>query len=194
MKKFRLSGWHGVSSSVSPVFFCKQAICVGLGGLVLSVIPAVSAVAAGNALFHPAPASIQADGMSLHANRLDRIKKEPTTGKAKLVVIDINALRGDSIDITLDSGEVLTYVRSRIETNNKGSFTWHGDLADKQGSAILVVNKGKVTGSVRNNGALYKIESAGNGVHAFIETDSRGLPPEHPPQLPYLASPSPDTK
>ncbi len=194
MKKFSPSGWLLLSSSVSSVSHCKRAMYVYLNGLALSLIPVAGAFAAGNALFHPAPASIQADGTSLHANRLDRIKKEPTTRKAKLVVIDINALHGDSIDITLDSGEVLTYVRSRIETNSQGSFTWYGDLPDKQGSAIFVVNKGKVTGSVRNNGALYKIESAGNGLHAFIETDSRGLPPEHPPQLPYFTSPSPDTK
>lgn len=186
MKQLRTSGWSRTPLSVSPFFYRTQAMCVFVGGLALSVIPDSCAVAAGNALFHPAPVLMQQDVRSLHANRLDQIKKEPTTAKAKLVVIDVNALRGDSIDITLDSGTVLTYVKTRIETNNRGSFTWYGDLPDKQGSAILVVNKGRVTGSVRNNGALYKIESTGNGLHAFIESDIRGLPPEHPAQLPQL--------
>ena len=186
MKRIHLSGCSPLLFSEPVINYRAGSCAVFLAAFALFAMPVSIAIAAGNALFHPASASRQHDVTALQENRLDRIKKEPSTRKARLVLIDLNALRGDSFDITLDSGAVLTYVKSRIETNRPDSFTWYGDLPDKQGSAILVVNKGMVTGSVRNHGALYKIESTGNGLHAFIEIDSRGLPPEHPPQLPHL--------
>ena len=181
MKKFNLLR-NLLRLSETPIGHSARSRAICFAALTLSAAPISSAIAAANPLFHSAPASMQREVNGLQANRLDRIKKEPTTRKSKLVVIDVNALRSDSVDITLDSGETLTYVKSRIETNGDDFFTWYGDLQNKQGSAILVANKGIITGSVRHNGALYKIEPAGNGLHVFIETDSSKLPPDHPPQ------------
>lgn len=169
-----------ISATCNNQRYCMTA---SFAALVFLLMPVSHATAAGKPLFNLSPASMQQDPTAAHARQLDRIQKEPTTTKAKLVAIDISSLNSDSIEITLDGGKILTYFRSRIETNNHGSLTWYGDLADHQGSAILVANKGIVTGSIRNHGELYKIESVGNGLHAVIESNSAGLPPDHPPSL-----------
>lgn len=188
MKSLLLPRWSALSTSFSTVFSKRQVMPAYLCVLALSVIPVSFATAASKALFNATPAALQQDMASLHSNDLDRIKKEKTTAKVKLVNIDTSALSGDSIDITLDSGKVLTFVKSRIEFNHHDSFTWFGNLPGMQGSAILVVNKGNVTGSVRDNGDLYKIQPVGNGLHAVIETNSAGLPPEHPTHLPTVSA------
>lgn len=181
MKHLRVVESQLFSLSMRAAFQDRHRLGLGLFLGALSVIPIQNAVAAGNALFEPAPTTMQQDPSSAHTKRLDRIKKEKTTAKVKLVVVNLSALNSDRVEITLDSGKVLTYERTRIDTSNHGTFTWYGHLPDKQGSAILVVNNGMVTGSVRDNNDLYKIESTGSGLHAFIKTDSAGLPPEHPP-------------
>ncbi len=179
MKPFRSFFCSNLSWPASTAPNNRHCLPICLAALVLSAIP-VSFAAAAKPLFYNAPADMQQDPTSRQAKQFDRIKKEPTTAKAKLVAIDVTSLSGDSVEITLGSGKVLTYLKSRVDTNNHGTLTWYGDLADRQGSAILVVNKGVVTGSIRNHGELYKIESVGNGLHAVIETDSAGFPPEHP--------------
>ena len=181
MNLFRSSFMHAASLRISTAPDPRYWLSSSLAALTLSVIPVYFSAAMAKPLFYPVPASTQQDQTPEHEKKLDRIKKEPTTARAKLVAIDASALNGNSVEITLDSGKVLTYLKTRIDTNNHGLLTWYGDSQDKQGSAIFVVNHGIVTGSIRYHGDLYKIQSVGNGLHAVIETDSAGLPPEHPP-------------
>lgn len=161
-------------------FHAGSSLLIRLSLLVFSAIPVPFAVAAGHFLFETLPAAAL-DPASKPAKHLDRIKKEPTTASAKLIVIDADALRGDRIQISLDAGKVLTYLKTRSDTSSNGTMTWYGHLPDRQGTAILVLNKGVVTGSIRDHGALYKIQFAGDGQHVLIEADSAGLPPDHPP-------------
>jgi hypothetical protein len=56
-------------------------------------------------------------------------------------------------------------------------------LRDVPGQATLVVHDGNITGSIQDQGALYRIEPVGNGVHALIKVDQGRFPPEHPPSF-----------
>jgi hypothetical protein len=52
--------------------------------------------------------------------------------------------------------------------------------------ATLVVHNGNITGSVQDQGTLYRIEPVGNGVHALIKVDPARFPPEHPTSFQQL--------
>ena len=151
--------------------------------MALAAMPASSAFA-GNAkgLFSHTPGDLAQTADVTQSKHLERIKKDKTTANVKLVHIDVDALAGDSVQIPVNPTRVLTYTKTKIESVGPTSFVWYGTLPEMQGTAILVVNNGKITGTVRDNGAMYKIESVGNGKHAFIEIDHAGFPADHPQQ------------
>ena len=147
-----------------------------------AALPMSNAAAASNELFG---ASQQAGpaASAAQTKRIEHLKKQKTTASLRLVKIDIAALSGASVQIPSSSAGLLTYVKTRTETNGPHGFTWYGNLAGGPGNAILVVHDGVVTGSVTENGNLSKIESVGEGSHAFIEINNAGFPEDHPTVL-----------
>src|SRR5262249_2299678 len=77
----------------------------------------------------------------------------------------------------------LTFSRRGMDVKTSSDFTWSGSLTDIPGQATLVVRDGRITGSIRTAGALYRIEPIGNSVHALIRVDQSRFPPEHPPSF-----------
>ena len=147
-----------------------------------AALPMANAAAANNELFGPSQQAAPA-ASAAQTKRIEHLKKQKTTASLRLVRIDIAALSGASVQIPSFSAGLLTYVKTRIETNGPQGFTWYGSLAGAPGNAILVVHDGVVTGSVTENGKLSKIESVGEGSHAFIEINNAGFPADHPTVL-----------
>lgn len=55
------------------------------------------------------------------------------------------------------------------------------DIAfDPMNSVTLVNNKGRVTGTIRVDGALFRIRPLKGGGHVVIEVDEKAAPPDHP--------------
>ena len=167
-------------SGLWPV--ARQISVASIALMLLSSIPLANAATAGKALFidvqnPPAAASVG------QTKKLEQLKKEKTTAGLQLVNIDVAALAGESIQMQLDPSRNLTYVKTRIEQHGANNFIWFGTHAGGLGTAILVVRNNIVTGSVNYDGKLYKIESVGDGVHAFIEINIDAFPKDHPAQL-----------
>ncbi|MET1254335.1 hypothetical protein [Aliikangiella maris] len=74
--------------------------------------------------------------------------------------------------------------------NNSGSLIWKGSVASKNNSltskdytdsVILVMRNNKISGTVRYDGRLYKIEPTANGSHLVSEINEAQMKPDHPP-------------
>jgi hypothetical protein len=146
-------------------------------------------IASASASVHAAPPSKELFGNNRNTpsaatfgqtKKIEQLKKERTTAHLEVVNIDLTAFAGDSVQIPISATEVRTYVKVRVENHGNDSFTWFGNLASGQGNAILVVHKGIVTGTVSDGARSFKIESVGEGKHAFREINTTAYPAEHP--------------
>lgn len=117
------------------------------------------------------------------AKRLNNIRQRPTTLSLSLVYINVDALGDNNLRMTWSGTAPLDFNKSKVETRSANDFTWYGSLASVPGQAILVVHGGTITGSIRESGNLYRVESVGDGVHAVIKVDPARFPPEHPPSF-----------
>ena len=141
------------------------------------------AYAEGPELFTPLPAGQLKDVSPAQTQRIDQIKQRPTTASVIMVRIDANALSGNSTRMSLPNAKTLNFDKSNVETRNAADFTWFGTLSGVPGKATLVVHNGNITGTIRDDGNLYRVEPVGNGVHAVIKVDESRFPPDHPPSF-----------
>ena len=149
--------------------------------IMFSLLSSSSALARNKLLFSDLPESpletIKAD----HAKRIAKIKTSPESVKVKTIQIDSSALSGNSIDIPLGENHVATFLKTKIDTQSATFFIWHGKSSTTEDTATFVVNNGNVTGSIRENGKLYKIEPIGSSAHALVDIDENRFQPDHPP-------------
>lgn len=96
----------------------------------------------------------------------------------------------DAIDLDLGNQRV-TARRDQVRTTTLGSTVWEGSIRDRQRptggvrsdekeSVVLVRRGDGVTGSVRVDGRLYRIQPIAGGEHAVTEIDESRMPPDHP--------------
>jgi len=130
--------------------------------------------------FVPVPNNRLADATPEQEQRIAQLRKQPTTKDLQLVRIDVAALKGEKVTLTLSEQKKLNFNRQSIEKKDETNFIWHGTIAEPPATATLVVHDGNVTGTVQNGRDLYHIEPVGKGVHAIIEIDTSKLPPEEP--------------
>lgn len=169
--------------TVKNLKLTHHALTICLMLFSLSILCTPVAYAESPELFLPLPPQEVRDVKPDQAKHIDRINKRPTTVSVTLVRLDINALRGDSTQMSLPDAKMLNFNKTNVETRSTTDFTWFGALSGVPGKATLVVRDGNITGSVRDNGNLYRVEPVGNGVHAVIKVDVSRFPPEHPPSF-----------
>ena len=117
--------------------------------------------------------------------RINLKKQRPTTESVTLVRVDADTLKSDSIRTSLPGGaKTLSFSKSNIEMRSVNDFTWFGALSGVPGKAIFVVHDGDITGTIRDDSNLYRVEPVGNGVHALIKVDQSRFPPDEPPTFP----------
>ena len=92
-----------------------------------------------------------------------------------------------SISIQLKQGLNVTFNKKSATTSNSGSMIWQGVLASlspealssqvttQKNSAVLVERDGKVTGTVRYEGKLYRIRPTLGGLHNVEQVDESKL-------------------
>lgn len=119
---------------------------------------------------------------SLQAAYLATIKNRQTTVMYRVVRIPVlNALQNfPIIELNLFPNKSAQATQQFVERRSETDFTWTGGIEDRMGSVILVVNSIGVTGSIRFDGELFKVESLGGDYHVITKIDRGKSPPEHP--------------
>ena len=144
------------------------------------------AVAQVQELLTPIPSNQLRDATPTQTQAIEKVRQRPTTQSLDLVRIDLNALRGDRMRVSIPNTSELTLSKRSEEVRSPTDFTYYGTLSGAPGQATLVVHNGDITGSIQDRGTLYRIEPVGNGVHALIKVDQGRFPPEHPPSFQQL--------
>lgn len=161
------------------------SILAGTAGLLL----AWNAAAAGKPLF--AASKGKADARNEKA--LERLLANPSTRDVKIVRTDADASDGSEIELLL-GGRAFTAERSRSERTASGSDVWYGRVQQSRGKAyaprettadplndvVLVRRDGRITGTARVAGQLYRIQPLPSGETAVIEVDENHMPADHP--------------
>jgi hypothetical protein len=129
------------------------------------------------------PSDRIADATPAQNQAMNRIQSRPTTQSVNLVTVHIDALRGDTTQLSIPNAAALTLTKRSEEVRSPTDFVWHGTLSGVPGQATLVVHDGNITGSIQDRNSLYRIEPIGNGVHALVKVDTGRFPPEHPPSF-----------
>ena len=84
-----------------------------------------------------------------------------------------------SLSLSLFDDAVFTALADSVEPTFSGGYSISGRLAeDPLGSVVLVVNDGRVSGSLRSVHGTYSVRSVGAGVHAIVEVDESRIPLE----------------
>jgi len=164
--------------SMRSILTARQVILLQ----VLTMAPLmIGAASAQEELFRPVQA-----GRAAGADQspiVERLRQRPTTQSLDLVEVDVNALRGDSVRLSIPNTPSLVLSRRSQDVRSADNFTYYGTLGTVPGEATLVVRNGNITGSIQDQGTLYRIEPVGNGVHALIKVYGDRFPPEHPPSF-----------
>ncbi len=101
------------------------------------------------------------------------------------------ATNATDLSLSLPDGRQLTAKRVNHYTTTSGSTVWIGKHVSASGSlaadaataageeTILVQREGRITGSLRSGGKLYRIRSASDGSHVVAEIDASRFPADH---------------
>jgi hypothetical protein len=93
--------------------------------------------------------------------------------------MNARVLSNQPIRLVLDGVPVIAQ-HVETETLAPGRFTWLGDFQG-DGSVILVVRDGRVTGTIWRGNDVYEIRPTAAGGHILTKLDPSTLPPDEPP-------------
>jgi hypothetical protein len=123
---------------------------------------------------------------------LEGLRSDPTTKEVTLVQVDLAMTEtADSINFNLLPDEKMEMSKTQVATRGAKGYTWYGEDAERQRSAILVVQDGDMVGTVHSGDQLYRIRSLGDGLHAVVEVDASKFPEDHPPEYEQLEEETP---
>jgi hypothetical protein len=121
---------------------------------------------------------------------LERLMANPATRDFKVVRLDARSVRADTTRLQLDiGGRRVSAHLAKAERLASGDLVWAGTLdggkavrsgVDPLNSATLVRSGSGITGTVRMNGALYRIRPLPGGEHAIVEVNESMMPADHP--------------
>jgi hypothetical protein len=105
---------------------------------------------------------------------------DEAASRSRLVSINLNLL-SDTLNRTDQTGSFLLNFFDddsvpvsfgKVEPAYGSGWMWHGAIeGDRDSSAIFSVTDGVVVGTVRYNDRLFRINTAGNGIHRISEVD-----------------------
>ena len=121
---------------------------------------------------------------------LERLVANPATRDLKVVRIDAASVAADTTRLRLDlGGRRVTATLAKAERSASGNLVWAGTVdggkrtrsgVDPLNSATLVRSSQGVTGTMRVNGALFRIRPLPGGEHAVVEVNEAMMPADHP--------------
>lgn len=113
------------------------------------------------------------------------VRDRQTTAMVRIVRIhDLSKLlSGEMLHMNLFPGTQFTVIHDTTEQKSDDVFIWIGRFTDVQGSVILVSTAKGLTGTIRADLELYRMEPLGAGLQAIIRVDQSKFPPDHPPEI-----------
>jgi peptidyl-Asp metalloendopeptidase len=121
---------------------------------------------------------------------LQTLVGNPSTRDVKVVRLDAASVAADTHRLQLDiGGRHIAANLAKAERSSTGNLVWAGTLdggrkvrsgVDPLNSATLVRSGDGITGTVRLNGALYRIRPLPGGEHAIVEVNEAAMPADHP--------------
>jgi hypothetical protein len=125
-----------------------------------------------------------------NAHALQTLVGNPSTRDTKVVNLDAASVAADTTRLQLDiGGRRIGAQLANAERSSTGNLVWAGTLdggrkvrsgVDPLNSATLVRSGDGITGTVRLNGALYRIRPLPGGEHAIVEVNEAAMPADHP--------------
>src|SRR5580704_6436728 len=101
-----------------------------------------ASVAQAQELITPIPSNQLLDATPAQSQAIERLRQRPTTQSLDLVHVDVGALRGDSVRLSIPSTTPLTLTKRNEDMRSPSDFTWYGTLTGVPGQATLVVHDG----------------------------------------------------
>ncbi|MFT4928144.1 MAG: hypothetical protein ACI8WB_004261 [Phenylobacterium sp.] len=144
--------------------------------------------------FFDAPTSTEQFKAQAQAQNLAAAK--PSIENATIYNVNAKALTSTTKQIELNLLPDLTVYATKqsVSTSASGGIVWNGSVSKsatknllsnqvgpQQDSALLINRDGKITGTVRTDGRLFKIQPLKNGLHMVTEIDEDNMKPDHPP-------------
>ncbi len=118
-------------------------------------------------------------------------ERDPVRTRAQRIALTRDALAPDAprrLTLDLFDGERLELERVRAERTSSGSRTWVGTVpSDPLGSAAFALHGEAVVGSVRANGALYRVRENRDGSLELYQCDESAFPSCEASELPAAA-------
>jgi hypothetical protein len=121
---------------------------------------------------------------------LQTLLGNPSTRDVKVVRLDAASVAADTTRLQLNiGGRRIGAQLANAERSSTGNLVWAGTLdggrkvrsgVDPLNSATLVRSGDGITGTVRVNGALFRIRPLPGGEHAIVEVNEAAMPAEHP--------------
>lgn len=147
-------------------------------------------LSAAEKLFKPVASDLARASISANS---DDLMKRPGEVSKNHVQINSNVLNNtaDQIEVNLRNNLSIVLDKQSARMNNQGSLVWHGKKSNGESlnsrstqlknEAVFVKRSTGITGSVRIDGQLFKINPLANGIHEIIEINEAMMPEDHPP-------------
>jgi hypothetical protein len=129
-------------------------------------------------------------------NEVDNLRMVNTSIRdAHIYDLNSKSLGLSTSELTLNLTPYLSvdFKKKSVKTSVSGSIVWEGQpntsshknntnslTTTNNDSAILVLRNGKVTGTARIDGKLFKIQPLKSGQHLVLEIDENNMKPDHP--------------
>jgi hypothetical protein len=131
-----------------------------------------------------------AKASSANDRALERLVANPAVRDLRVVNLDVASVAADTHRLTLDIGgrRVVAHL-AKAERSASGNLVWAGNLdggkktrsgVDPMNSATLVRSTDGITGTVRVDGKLFRIQRLPAGQHAITEINEALMPADHP--------------
>jgi len=118
------------------------------------------------------------------SRQLSSLQHRPTTAEVRTVRFASLAplSQGRAVTLNVVPGTRFTAENKKVKRISDSTFTWIGEPSGAPGMIVLAVRGDRVTGTIRRDGRLFKVQSLGGGdLHAVVRVDESKFPPEHPP-------------
>lgn len=145
-------------------------------------------------LFTVVPEYQLQDILDSQISLIEKLRHKKTTKALSVIRMDLGTLNNEEITLNLHADRQETATVTKIEMREENNYTWYGTLSDILGDAILVIRGNKVTGTVRSNTDLYRIQPIGLDLHVLIKVDEAMFPLDHPPSFEWKEEHEPDVR
>ncbi|MBD0256282.1 MAG: T9SS type A sorting domain-containing protein [Cytophagales bacterium] len=110
---------------------------------------------------------------------LKNILKKAKAGRVTVFHFDGAALEGQSLLLSLPTGETVEAVLDERDLRTQADFSWHGHLKGRAGSAVFTFLEGQLSGNLIVGNKSYAISPLGSGACTVYEIENVPSPEAH---------------